>query len=199
MPTRKELLLAGISKHARITEIGPSFNPVASKAEGWNCWSIDHLDRDGLVAKYAKDPSVDTTRIETVDFVWTGGALSDAVPLELHGSFDAFIASHVIEHTPDLLAFLTGAETLLKPDGVVVLAIPDKRYCFDYFQPLTTTGQIIEAHAERRSRHTRRLSFDHVAYSVSNNGRIAWEQSSGGDAPVCANNGGGADGLRDGA
>jgi predicted SAM-dependent methyltransferase len=177
MPTRKKLLLTGIPRHARIIEIGPSFNPVASKAEGWRCWSVDHLDRDELVAKYANDPSVDTTRIEEVDFVWTGGAVSDAVPPELHGSFDAFIASHVIEHTPDLLAFLIGAEILLKPDGVVILAIPDKRYCFDYFQPLTTTGQIIEAHAERRSRHTRRLSFDHVAYSVSNNGRIAWEQS----------------------
>ena len=80
----------------------------------------------------------------------------------MHGTFDAFVASHVIEHTPDLIAFLDSAAALLKPEGVVVLAVPDKRYCFDYFQPLTTTGQIIESHSELRSRHNRRLAFDHL-------------------------------------
>ena len=57
-----------------------------------------------------------------------------------------------------------------------MLAIPDKRYCFDYFQPLTTTGQILEAHAERRHRHTRRLAFDHYAYLVHDCGAGAWGQ-----------------------
>ena len=83
--------------------------------------------------------------------------------MPLHGTFDAFIASHVIEHTPDLIDFLQTSEILLKSSGVVVLAIPDKRYCFDYFQPLTTPGQVLAAHAEGRSRHTRRTAFDHVA------------------------------------
>nr|WP_294550301.1 methyltransferase domain-containing protein [uncultured Rhodopila sp.] len=137
---------------------------------------MDHLSREGLVAKYTGHPGVDVNRIEEVDFVWSGGPLSDAVPVPLHGTFDAFIASHVIEHTPDLIAFLNSAATLLKHNGVVVLAIPDKRYCFDYFQPLTTTGQIIEAHAEQRSRHSGRLLFDHVAYAVSNGGSGAWGQ-----------------------
>jgi SAM-dependent methyltransferase len=176
VPTRKELLLKEVPKHARIIEIGPCFNPVASKAEGWNCFSIDHLSRDGLVAKYLNDPTVDTTQIEAVDYIWTGGALSAAVPSELHGSFDVFIASHVIEHTPDLVAFLDSAAALLKPEGAIILAVPDRRYCFDYFQPLTTAGQIIEAHGDRSTRHSRRMAFDHVAYYVSNDGGGAWGQ-----------------------
>jgi SAM-dependent methyltransferase len=175
-PTRNELLLLPVSRAAQIIEIGPSYSPIAPKAEGWNTRTVDHTTREGLIAKYIGQPGVDVSRIEEVDFVWTRGLLSEAVPATLHGTFDALIASHLIEHTPDLIAFLSAASTLLKPDGVVVLAIPDKRYCFDYFQPLTTTGQVLEAHAEGRSRHTRRLAFDHVAYAVKAGEVGAWGQ-----------------------
>lgn len=176
VPTRAEILLAPLSRSDRIIEIGPSFNPLAPKANGWNTTSIDCLTREGLVARYGGRPAVDVSRIETVDFVWTSGPLSAAVPLAQHGTFDALVASHVIEHTPDLIDFLDCATTLVKPEGVVVLAIPDKRYCFDYFQPLTTTGQLLEAHADQRSRHTRRYLFDHVAYAVQDGGHGAWGQ-----------------------
>jgi hypothetical protein len=49
-------------------------------------FTIDHDDRRGLVEKYASDPSVVTSRIEEVDFVWRGGSLSDAVPVEQYGT-----------------------------------------------------------------------------------------------------------------
>jgi hypothetical protein len=176
MSTRIEMLLGPVSRDARIIEIGPSFNPVAPKAAGWNSFSIDHTTREGLVKKYKGDGSVDVSKIEDVDFVWKGGSLSDCVATNLHGTFDIFIASHVIEHTPDLIVFLDAAEKLLSSDGTVALAVPDKRYCFDYFQPLTTTGQILEAHAARRSRHVAGSAFDYIANSVSNNGIVAWGQ-----------------------
>jgi hypothetical protein len=70
---RRECLLGGLSKTDRLVEIGPSYNPLASKAEGWSVFTIDHDDRRGLVEKYASDPSVVTSRIEEVDFVWRGG------------------------------------------------------------------------------------------------------------------------------
>ena len=176
MPTRSETLMAPVPPRSRVIEIGPSFNPVAPKAAGWDARSVDHLNRAGLVAKYTNDPTVDVNRIEDVDYVWSEGLISDVVPSELHGTFDAFVASHVIEHTPDLIAFLDSAATLLKPAGTVVLAVPDKRYCFDYFQPLTTTGQLLEAHAERRTRHTQRIAFDHVAYAALDRDIGAWGQ-----------------------
>ena len=168
--------MAPAPPNGRVIEIGPSFSPIAPKAAGWHAHSVDHTDRAGLVAKYGNDPTVDVSRIEDVDFVWSKGLISDAVPSHLHGTFDAFVASHVIEHTPDLIAFLDSAATLLKPEGIVVLAVPDKRYCFDYFQPLTTTGQLLEAHAEQRARHSRRLAFDHIAYAVTGSGSGAWGQ-----------------------
>ena len=174
--TRNERLLGPINRSMRIIEIGPAFAPTAPKADGWNVCSIDHISRDDLAAKYTGHAGVDVSRIEEVDFVWTSGPLSSAVPERLHGSFQALIASHVIEHAPDLLAFLDSAADLLTVDGVVALAIPDKRYCFDYFKPLTLTGDVLAAHDPSRSRHSRGNAFNEVAYAAVANGSIAWTQ-----------------------
>ena len=59
----------------------------------------------------------------------------------------------------------------------MILAVPDKRFCFDYFRPLTTTGQVLEAHAAHRSRHTRQIGFEHFAYVVKNGEHGAWGQT----------------------
>jgi hypothetical protein len=174
LSSRTETLLGAVSRQSRIIEIGPSINPIAPRSQGWNSASIDHLTREGLVSKYATHPGVDVGRIEAVDFVWTGGLLSDAVPPEQHGSFDVFLASHVIEHTPDLIAFLDAAQILVKEDGVVILAIPDKRYCFDYFQPPTTTGQVLDAHVKQRRLHSGERAFDHYAYAATDGGAQSW-------------------------
>ena len=175
--SRAETLLASVDRSARIIEIGPSYNPIAPKADGWNTSTLDHTTRASLVEKYRGHPGVDVDRIEEVDFVWTNGSVADAVPSDLHGTFDAFIASHVIEHTTDLVGFLAAAATLLAPSGVAILAIPDKRYCFDYFRPLTTTGEVLDAHTTGRTRHTRRILFDQMAYIVKNGGAGAWGQT----------------------
>jgi hypothetical protein len=171
--SRTEVLLGSISKQNRIIEIGPSFNLIAPKSSGWNSASIDHLSREDVTAKYEGHPGVDVNKIEPVDFVWTGGLFSDAVPTQQHGSFDVFLASHVIEHTPHLIAFLDAAQALLK-DGVVILAIPDTQHCFDYFQPLTTTGQVLDAHTKHRRRHSGERAFDHFAYAATDGGAESW-------------------------
>jgi hypothetical protein len=171
---RRESLLSGLTKTDRLVEIGPSFNPLAPKAEGWRVFTIDHDDRRGLVEKYASDPSVSTSRIEEVDFVWRGGNLSDAVPAEQYGTFDAFLASHVIEHTTDVVSFLVSAQTLVGERGRIILALPDKRKCFDLFRPFSSTGDAIVAHREKRARHTAKVLFDYVAYAVNKDGGPGW-------------------------
>jgi predicted SAM-dependent methyltransferase len=176
MTARAEAMLGVVPRSAKLIEIGPSHNPALPKADGWNVHTIDHATQAELIEKYANDPSVDTARIEAVDYVWKSGSLAEAVPQSEHGSFDGFVASHVIEHTTDLVAFLEAAQILLKPLGSVGLAIPDKRYCFDYFQPLTTVGAVLDAHFARRSRHRAGAVFDHVAYAVAEGGNGAWSQ-----------------------
>ncbi|GJE13295.1 class I SAM-dependent methyltransferase [Methylobacterium longum] len=156
---RVQQLLRSLTKKDRIIEVGPSFRPIAPKRDGWNTFVIDHASRDDLLKKY-HDQTVE--QIEEVDFVWTGGSLADAVPEDQHGTFDAFIASHVIEHTTDIVTFLRAAETLLRPDGIIILAVPDKRKCFDFFRYPSATAEAITAFLERRDRHTVRTHIDYA-------------------------------------
>ncbi len=169
-------LLGTSTRSTRILEIGASYMPTAPKAGGWNTFVVDYASREELLEKYAGDGVAEKTieAIEEVDAIWRDGSLHDAVPTALHGSFDTLIASHVIEHIPDLAAFLISAQHLLKPTGVVALAIPDRRFCFDYFKPHSMTGDVLEAHMTRRTRHTLRTVWSQAAYSVVHNGIVAW-------------------------
>src|SRR5215471_17380815 len=142
----RDVLLEPIDQTASIIEIGPSYNPIAPKAKGWNTKTIDVARKSELIEKYRDHQGVDLACIEDVDFIWQDGPVHAAVPPALHGTFEAFIASHVIEHSPDFIDFLDSAARLLTPTGIVILVIPDKRWCFDYFRPLTTTGDILSAH-----------------------------------------------------
>ena len=174
--TRASWLIGHLPKGSRLLEIGASYSPLAPRSEGWNTTIIDHASQADLVEKYRRDPTVSTERIEAVDFVWTQGQISDAVDPALHGSFDALVASHVIEHVPDFVGFLAGAATLLRQSGTVILAVPDKRFCFDYFRPLTNTAHVLEAHHLRRSRHPARTAYEQYAYCINNDGIGAWGQ-----------------------
>lgn len=174
MNDRAMLLMAGVPKTAKVIEIGPSLNPLAPKRDGWNVTVVDHATREGLIHKYRDEPSVDPKVIEEVDFVWQEGSLADLVGRPSWGTYDAFIASHVIEHTTDLVTFLRAARVLLKNEGVVILALPDKRKCFDFFRPVTTTGDVVEAYLEKRHRHTARTLFDNAAYNGKRNANPGW-------------------------
>jgi SAM-dependent methyltransferase len=160
-------------------EIGPSYSPLLPKSEGFDVEILDHATAVELRAKYRTEHTVDCSRIEDVDYIWDGRSL-----LEIIGQttcYDYIVASHVIEHTPDILGFLKDCDNLLKPDGVLFLAVPDKRRCFDVLRPLSTTGAVLQAHLERRARHIPAVAFDHVAYFATLDGVGGWSRSSVGD------------------
>jgi SAM-dependent methyltransferase len=172
---RDDKLLCCIDRSMRVLEMGPYHSPVAPKRAGWNSHSVDYTDQQRLREIWARSGGNPDT-IEPVDFVWRAGKLHELVPPDLHGQFDACIASHVIEHIPDPIGFLRSLETLLTPDGVVALAVPDKRYCFDFFRPLTLMPAWLEAHERNAIRHSRRTVLESVAYFCNNRGRPDWGQ-----------------------
>src|SRR5262245_9645324 len=169
---RKQLLLSLINLAGVGLEIGPGFDPAVPKSSRRRIETVDHASAAELREKYRNDAKVDLSRIEEVDYVSDGRPLGELIKKPAH--YDYIIASHVIEHMPDMLGFLKDCETLLKEDGVLVLAVPDKRRCFDVFQPLTSTGMVLQAHVERRTRATPGLMFDFIAYNGLRDGRIAW-------------------------
>jgi len=169
-----------LDKRMRGLEIGPSFNPIAPKSEGWDVETIDHATREELVEKY-RPHNVDVAKIEPVDWVWGGQRLDELLGPQRLGTYDFFIASHVIEHYPDLLGLFKDVESLLRVGGIFSLAIPDKRHCFDYFKPLTLTGAVIAAHRAGLKRHSKRTAFEHVAYSCAREGSGAWDERQAGE------------------
>ena len=163
---RNETILTGLDPAtARILEIGPSYGPIAPKRGGWRTTVVDHTDRSGLMEKYSR-LNVDVSAIEEVDRIWDGRPLDVVVPSEDHGSYDAIIASHVLEHIVDPISFFASADRILAPGGRILLAVPDLRLCFDCMRPPSTTGQVIAASRERRTLHTWAAVFDNMAYSA---------------------------------
>lgn len=176
--TRRDKLLNPINQRGRGIEIGPSHNPIASKREGFNVVVIDTLDQNGLREKYAPH-GIDLSLIEPVDFVWNGERYSDLVGQT--EAFDWIIGSHVIEHVPDLIAFLNSCAEVLKNDGVLTLAIPDKRRCFDHFRPTTGLAKVIDTHLAQHRQHTPGNIAEFMLNAVSARGRIAWGANESGE------------------
>jgi SAM-dependent methyltransferase len=173
-------------KTMRGLEIGPSFNPIAPKGEGWNVETIDHATREELIEKY-RPHDVDVSKIEPVDWVWKGQPLDELVGAERRGTYDFFIASHVIEHYPDLLGFFKNVESLLRVGGVLSLVIPDKRHCFDFLKPLTLTGAVLAANRHGLKLHSKRTAFEHVAYGSFRDGIGAWDERQVGELTFAHN------------
>jgi len=154
-------------------EIGPSHNPIAPKRAGFNVEIVDHATAEELRQKYKGHP-VTLDNIEAVDYVWRGEALTDLTGKKNH--YDYIIASHVLEHIPDIVSFFVQCEALLKPTGVLSLVVPDKRYCFDYFRWPSSTGEALDAYTEKRSRHKPGMVFDHFADAAKMDQHIAWSR-----------------------
>jgi predicted SAM-dependent methyltransferase len=176
--SRIDKALHAIRRDGLGLEIGPSHNPMAPRKAGFNVHTLDHLDAEGLRRKYA-DHGVNVGNIEDVTFVWNGEPLHELVGGT--AIYDWIIASHVIEHAPDFVDFLQECEKLLKPDGCLSLVIPDKRYCFDHFNRVSSTGDVLQAFAERRRMPGPGAVFDHFANASRKAGTIAWTHETAGE------------------
>ena len=146
-------LLAGLDLAAlRGAEISALDRPLVSKTQG-DISYIDHCDTAALRAKYAKDESVDASKLQ-VDAVWGERSLSEALRISTDWSesnrLHYVLASHVIEHVPDLVGWLREVHATLNDSGTLRLAVPDRRYTFDYLRRTSTFPEVLEAHLLRR-------------------------------------------------
>ncbi len=75
-----------------------------------------------------------------MDFVWTPGkTLTDCVPADLR--FDYAVASHVMEHVPNPIGWISEILSVLSIGGRLAVFLPDRRRNFDYFRNLTTFAE----------------------------------------------------------
>lgn len=172
METR--LYLRGLIRPTdNVLEIGPGPHPVAPKALGFKTTVTDFQDKQAVVNTFAAH-GLDTSSIEDVDFVTNN--LGDLIEKGLR--FDKIVASHVIEHTPDMISFLAACQGLLAEGGRVLLIAPDKRFDFDFYRPISSTGNLLDAYRSKKRNHFG-AAFDMVANQATVDGQLSWPRSAG--------------------
>jgi SAM-dependent methyltransferase len=73
-------------------------------------------------------------------------------------AYDLLLASHVLEHTANPLRALDEWRRVVRPGGLLILVVPDKRHTFDHRRPLTTVAHMVDdrARAQAESDRTHR-------------------------------------------
>jgi SAM-dependent methyltransferase len=136
------------SRHLRGTglEIGALHRPLRVPSEATVRY-VDRMDVAGLRSHY---PELADEELVAVDIIDDGERLGS----QPEASADFIIANHFIEHTEDPLGTLANHLRVLRPGGVLYLAVPDRRRTFDAARQATPLEHVIadRRHGPDRSR-----------------------------------------------
>jgi 2-polyprenyl-3-methyl-5-hydroxy-6-metoxy-1,4-benzoquinol methylase len=150
-------------------EIGPLHDPVVDKTQG-RVFYLDHTSTADLRIKY--DGQIPAASIHEVDYVCPDGSIERVVADR--APFDYVVASHVIEHVPDLIGWFHEIAKILKLNDLLCLAVPDRRYTFDYLRSVSTTGEILDAHLRKAKVPTTKHVYDHFTKCCFLDEKAAW-------------------------
>lgn len=154
-------------------EIGPLVNPMVRKNES-DVHYVDRATTEELKKWYSKDPALNVDDIMDISYVWGDQSLAQATGGQ--EQFDYCIASHVIEHIPDLITWLNEISSVLKPGGIASFAVPDRHYTFDYLRPETTLADLVDAHLKKLRKPSTRQIYDHFANFAEVDVMAAWSK-----------------------
>jgi len=172
---RNEKVFACINLRKEVgLEIGPLDNPTITSTEG-EIYYCDHMATEDLRKKYQHDPNVDINKIVNVDYVWGEKTLREVVGSE--NQFDYLIASHVVEHIPDIIGWFFEISEILKVGGILSLIVPDMRYTFDCLRGESRPAELIEAYLLKLRRPSIRQVFDSHYSSALIETSTAWSET----------------------
>lgn len=154
-------------------EIGPLHRPFVNRTDG-NIIYVDYTNRSALVEKYRNDPNVNVADIVEVDVIWGQNTLADAM---LKKRVDYIVASHVIEHVPDLVTWLAELRSVLKDTGAVRLAVPDRRFSFDILRKETRLSDVLTSYLSRARTPQTHEILDHHLNVTTVDCAKAWDDS----------------------
>jgi SAM-dependent methyltransferase len=163
MADRHQILTAEIDPESQKgLEFGALNNPTIDRSRG-DVRFVDFTDTADLREQNRAFPERVNALVE-VTYIWSGsGSLADVIGTgEL---FDWAIASHVIEHVPNVLGWLRGIAEVLRPGAVFNLAIPDCRFTFDVDCPRSTIGEMVEADLLSYRHPSIRQTFDYCFHA----------------------------------
>lgn len=156
----RKKLLAGLQASASVLEIGPFDQPIV---RGVHVKYFDVMDQLALIDR-ARACGRNQDGCPHIDYVSDRGDLS----IIAEEKFDGVISSHCIEHQPDLIRHFNQVFDILRPGGRYFLIVPDKRFVFDYYMPVTRASEVLAAHAEAREVHTAASIIAHHAETTHN-------------------------------
>ncbi|MEX3901049.1 methyltransferase domain-containing protein [Paraburkholderia sp. BR10954] len=167
---RREKMVSGIDLSSSIgAEIGALCNPLVTKEE-CDVIYVDYADAASLRKHYAGNPSVEVDRIVETDAIWGKQTLLET----LKRPVDFIVASHVIEHVPDLITWLRELRSALKSNGQVRLAIPDKRFTFDFLRRETELSDVLDSYISKARVPKPRAILDYYLNATQVDPLAAW-------------------------
>jgi len=167
---RRDKLIGGINLQTAVgAEIGALCNPMLTKSDA-NILYVDYADAATLRQHYAGNPLVDPAKIVETDAIWGEKTLKEALGREV----DFVIASHVIEHVPDLITWLNELHSVLSSSGEIRLAIPDRRFTFDFLRRETEMAEVLAAHLIRARVPQPYFLLDYYLNATAVDAHAAW-------------------------
>lgn len=163
MSSRKEIALKKINLRKSGLELGPLDSPLILKSES-DVFYVDHTSTEELQKKYRNEP-VTLNKIVAVDYVVGSQTLRRAVRGK---KFDYIVASHVIEHIPDIISWFQDMAAVLKPNGIVSFVIPDKRFTFDITRNNSRPGDVLGAYLEKHKKAATSTLYDYFSEHRNN-------------------------------
>lgn len=152
------MVLAARYLHGDGIEIGALGRPLLMPA-GARVRYVDRMSASDLRRHYPHLTKRWRRRLPViVDDGETLATISDA-------SQDFVVANHVIEHFQNPIRFLHNACRVLKPGGILFMAIPDKEKTFDRDRPVTPFEHLVEdfENGAERSREAHYREFVRLA------------------------------------
>ena len=172
LQSRRNRILAGIDLTTDFgLEIGALCFPMVTHQEG-HIFYVDFATTDELKKNYANDPAVDISKIVEVDAIWGNRSLQDCVEQR---TFDYVVASHVVEHVPDLITWLAEIASVLKSTGSLRLAAPDRRFTFDYLRNESRLHDVLDAYLNKQRRPSSRQILENCDLCREVDYQEAWQ------------------------
>ena len=122
--------IAAAFLHGEGIEIGALHQPLVVPSSV-RVKYVDRMTAPDLRRQYVELAALPLVETDIVDNGELLGTIGD-------GTQDFVIANHFIEHCQNPLLTVQNLLRVLKPGGVVYMAVPDKRFSFDVDRPCTT-------------------------------------------------------------
>jgi predicted SAM-dependent methyltransferase/glycosyltransferase involved in cell wall biosynthesis len=118
--------------HGRGIEIGPLQNPLPVSSDT----QVTYVDRRSNAELSENYPELRQCNLVDVDLL----------PSFQSGSQDFIIANHFVEHCQEPIRTIKNFLRVLRPGGIIYMAIPDMRHTFDRDRSRTSLAHIIADH-----------------------------------------------------